>query len=163
GTPSPSATSAADRRRSRSARPISDRCGCARSTSARFASRGRSSSTTRPASRQSGKRAASSASIATDSSSRSRRPRLPSGAGRAVDTRTLAEDELAAALKILRKRSSAELAAEHGLDPERARTLAAGAVILSEMQRRLIVPLVVGRGGVREGALLELAAQQTAA
>jgi hypothetical protein len=31
------------------------------------------------------------------------------------------------------------------------------------MQRRLIVPLVVGRGGVREGALLAQAAQQTAA
>jgi exopolyphosphatase / guanosine-5'-triphosphate,3'-diphosphate pyrophosphatase len=85
------------------------------------------------------------------------------GLKRLVDTRTLGDDELAAALKMLRKRSSAELAAEHGLDPERARTLAAGAVILSEMQRRLMVPLVVGRGGVREGALLELAAQQTAA
>lgn len=64
---------------------------------------------------------------------------------------------------MLRKRPSAELAAEHGIDAERARTLAAGAVILSEMQRRLMVPLVVARGGVREGALLELAAQQTAA
>jgi hypothetical protein len=36
-------------------------------------------------------------------------------------------------------------------------------VILQEIQRRLMVPLVVARGGVREGALLELAAQQTAA
>ena len=85
------------------------------------------------------------------------------GLKRLAGTRTLAEDELAAALRMLRKRPSAELAAEHGIDPERARTLAAGAVILSEMQRRLMVPLVVGRGGVREGALLELAAQQTAA
>jgi exopolyphosphatase / guanosine-5'-triphosphate,3'-diphosphate pyrophosphatase len=85
------------------------------------------------------------------------------GLKRLVGTRTLGEDELAAALRMLRKRSSAELAAEHGIDPERARTLAAGAVILSEMQRRLMVPLEVGRGGVREGALLELAAQQTAA
>ena len=85
------------------------------------------------------------------------------GLKRLVGTRTLGEDELAAALKMLRKRPSAELAAEHGLAPERARTLAAGAVILAEMQRRLMVPLVVGRGGVREGALLAQAAQQTAA
>ena len=82
---------------------------------------------------------------------------------RLVGTRMLGEDELAAALKMLRKRPSAEVAAEHGIAPERARTLVAGAVILAEMQRRLMVPLVVGRGGVREGALLARAAQQTAA
>ena len=82
---------------------------------------------------------------------------------RLVGTRTLGENELAAALKMLRKRPSAEVAAEHGIAPERARTLAAGAVILAEMQRRLMVPLVVGRGGVREGALLAQAAQHAAA
>lgn len=85
------------------------------------------------------------------------------GLKRLAGTRTLGEDELAEALKQLRKRTPEELAEEHGIDPERARTLPAGAVILAEMQRRLAVPLVVGRGGVREGALLELAAEQTAA
>jgi len=85
------------------------------------------------------------------------------GLRRLVGTRTLGEDELAMALKLLRKRPSAELASEYGLDPERARTLGAGTVILAEMQRRLMIPLVVARGGVREGALLEQAAQQTAA
>jgi exopolyphosphatase/guanosine-5'-triphosphate,3'-diphosphate pyrophosphatase len=85
------------------------------------------------------------------------------GIKRLAGTRTLGEEELAAALKLLRKRPPDELAAEHDIDPERARTLPAGAVILSEIQRRLAVPLVVGRGGVREGALLELAAEQTAA
>jgi exopolyphosphatase/guanosine-5'-triphosphate,3'-diphosphate pyrophosphatase len=85
------------------------------------------------------------------------------GVKRLVGTRTLGEDELAAALKLLRKRPSAELAVEHGLATERARTLAAGTVILAEMQRRLMVPLVVARGGVREGALLAQAAQQAAA
>jgi exopolyphosphatase/guanosine-5'-triphosphate,3'-diphosphate pyrophosphatase len=80
-----------------------------------------------------------------------------------VGSRTLGEDELTAALKLLRKQPSSEVAEEYGIAPERARTLAAGAVILAEMQRRLVVPLVVGRGGVREGALLALAAQQTAA
>ena len=85
------------------------------------------------------------------------------GLKRLVGTRTLGEDQLAEALKELRKQPPEAVAAEYGIDPERARTLAAGAVILAEMQRRLLVPLVVGRGGVREGALLELAAQQTAA
>jgi exopolyphosphatase / guanosine-5'-triphosphate,3'-diphosphate pyrophosphatase len=85
------------------------------------------------------------------------------GLKRLLGTRTLGADELGEALKVLRKQPSDDLAAEHGIDPERARTLPAGAVILAEMQRRLAVPLVVGRGGVREGALLELAAQQTAA
>jgi exopolyphosphatase/guanosine-5'-triphosphate,3'-diphosphate pyrophosphatase len=85
------------------------------------------------------------------------------GLKRLVGGRTLGEDELASALRTLRKRRSEDVAASHGIDPERARTLAAGAVILAEMQRRLAVPLVVGRGGVREGALLALAAQQSAA
>ena len=85
------------------------------------------------------------------------------GLKRLLGTRTLGEDEFAEALKTLRKQPADDVAAEHGIDPERARTLPAGAVILTEMQRRLAVPLVVGRGGVREGALLELAAQQTAA
>jgi len=85
------------------------------------------------------------------------------GLKRLLGTRALGADEFAAALKVLRKQHPDEVASEHGIDPERARTLAAGAVILAEIQRRLVVPLVVGRGGVREGALLELAAQQTAA
>jgi exopolyphosphatase / guanosine-5'-triphosphate,3'-diphosphate pyrophosphatase len=85
------------------------------------------------------------------------------GLKRLVGTRTLGEGELAEALKTLRKQPCEELAAEYGIDPERARTLPAGAVILAELQRRLAVPLVVGRGGVREGALLELAAEQTTA
>jgi exopolyphosphatase/guanosine-5'-triphosphate,3'-diphosphate pyrophosphatase len=85
------------------------------------------------------------------------------GLKRLLGTRALGEDELARALKMLRKQPANALAAEYGIDPERARTLPAGAVILQEIQRRLMVPLVVARGGVREGALLELAAQQTAA
>lgn len=85
------------------------------------------------------------------------------GIRRLAGTRTLGEQELAEALKLLRKRRPDELAAEYDIDPERAWTLPAGGVILSELQRRLGVPLVVGRGGVREGALLELAAEQTAA
>ena len=47
--------------------------------------------------------------------------------------------------------------------PGRARTLAAGAVLLTAVQRRLSVPLVVARTGLREGAVLELLSEQQAA
>jgi hypothetical protein len=41
--------------------------------------------------------------------------------------------------------------------------LAAGAVILGVVQRRLGLPLVVARGGLREGAALQLLAELRAA
>jgi exopolyphosphatase / guanosine-5'-triphosphate,3'-diphosphate pyrophosphatase len=85
------------------------------------------------------------------------------GLRRMLGTRTLGREELEAAVRQLRKRPSFEIAAEHGIDTERARTLLGGALILSEVELRLAVPLVVGRGGVREGAALALAAQQLSA
>jgi len=85
------------------------------------------------------------------------------GLRRLLGTRTLGPDELDEAVRQLRKRPTAEIAQEHGIDPERARTMLGGALILSEVRRRLAIPLVVGRGGVREGAALELAAQQLSA
>jgi exopolyphosphatase/guanosine-5'-triphosphate,3'-diphosphate pyrophosphatase len=85
------------------------------------------------------------------------------GLRRLLGARALGPDELDEAVRWLRGRPSAEVAAEHGIDRERARTLLAGAVILSEVQLRLAIPLVVGRGGVREGAALELAVQQLTA
>jgi exopolyphosphatase/pppGpp-phosphohydrolase len=47
-------------------------------------------------------------------------------------------------------------------DPDRARTLPAGAVILAAVQRRLNVPLTVAAGGVREGVCAQLVAEQAA-
>ena len=85
------------------------------------------------------------------------------GIRRLLGTRTLCPEALEEAVRQLRKRPSAEVAAEHEIDSERARTLLGGALILSEVQRRIAVPLVVGRGGVREGAALALAAQQLSA
>ena len=46
---------------------------------------------------------------------------------------------------------------------DRARTLAAGAVIISGLQHHLGTPLKVVRAGLRDGALLTLAAEQAAA
>jgi len=55
------------------------------------------------------------------------------------------------------------LAQQYGIGEERARTLPAGAVIFAAIQQRLGTPLKVQRGGLREGALLTLAAEQSIA
>jgi exopolyphosphatase/guanosine-5'-triphosphate,3'-diphosphate pyrophosphatase len=68
----------------------------------------------------------------------------------------LADETLLPAVRRLSKRSSGKIAKEYGVDETRARTMAAGALILLEIHRRLTVPLQVGRGGVREGAALAL-------
>lgn len=71
--------------------------------------------------------------------------------------------ELADALEQLAATPTAVLARRYGIGEERARTLPAGAVIFAEIQRRLRTPLKVQRGGLREGALLTLAAEQSIA
>jgi exopolyphosphatase/guanosine-5'-triphosphate,3'-diphosphate pyrophosphatase len=70
---------------------------------------------------------------------------------------------LAAVTELLATTSARRLIDEHGVDPERVRTMAAGAVILSAIQQRLGPPLKIVRAGLREGALLELAARRAAA
>ena len=53
---------------------------------------------------------------------------------------------------------AAEVARRHGLAPERAELLPAGILVLHAAARRLGMPLQIGRGGLREGVILELAA-----
>jgi exopolyphosphatase / guanosine-5'-triphosphate,3'-diphosphate pyrophosphatase len=77
--------------------------------------------------------------------------------------RELEAEEFAAALRILGKRSSAKVAKTFDLHESRARTLAAGVVILSCLQARLGVPLRVSRAGLREGAALALLDELAAA
>ncbi len=77
--------------------------------------------------------------------------------------RSLGEDELREAVTILRKSSSRTITKTFGVPPARAQTLLAGALILSEVQRRLMVPFRVVATGLREGAVLELAARRAAA
>jgi exopolyphosphatase/guanosine-5'-triphosphate,3'-diphosphate pyrophosphatase len=72
--------------------------------------------------------------------------------------RTLAAEELEAALAILARGPSAKVAKTLALHPRRAATLAAGALLLAGVQRRLVVPLEVSRAGLREGAVLEVLA-----
>jgi exopolyphosphatase / guanosine-5'-triphosphate,3'-diphosphate pyrophosphatase len=75
----------------------------------------------------------------------------------------LGPEELAEAFELLAQTPSAEVAKRFDLSPTRARTLAGGALILAEIQRRLGIELEVARGGLREGALRSLLAQTAAA
>jgi exopolyphosphatase / guanosine-5'-triphosphate,3'-diphosphate pyrophosphatase len=75
----------------------------------------------------------------------------------------LGPEELAAAFELLEETPSATIAERYGLTSARARTLAAGALILSEIQRRLGLELDVARGGLREGALRSLLAERAVA
>ena len=77
--------------------------------------------------------------------------------------RRLGEEELREAVSVLRKNSSRSISKTFDVAPVRAQTLLAGALILSEVQRRLMVPFRVVTKGLREGAVLELAARRAAA
>jgi exopolyphosphatase/guanosine-5'-triphosphate,3'-diphosphate pyrophosphatase len=74
----------------------------------------------------------------------------------------LGAEELANAAERLATTPSAQVAVSYGIDPGRARTLAAGAVILAELQALFDRPLEVVRGGLRDGALSELARRAAA-
>ncbi len=74
---------------------------------------------------------------------------------------TLEPATLARALGILCKAPAEEVAAAMALDPERVRLMPAGIVILDEAAQRLGKPLQIGRGGLREGLLLDMARPRT--
>jgi exopolyphosphatase/guanosine-5'-triphosphate,3'-diphosphate pyrophosphatase len=59
------------------------------------------------------------------------------------------------ALALLSRSPAAEVADRFGIAPERARLLPAGLLILEAAATAFGVPLHVGRGGIREGVLLE--------
>jgi exopolyphosphatase/pppGpp-phosphohydrolase len=75
----------------------------------------------------------------------------------------LSSDELEHALAILAVTPTELVAVDFGISEERARTLTAGVIILAALQARLETPLRVVRGGLRDGALAELAARRAAA
>jgi exopolyphosphatase / guanosine-5'-triphosphate,3'-diphosphate pyrophosphatase len=76
--------------------------------------------------------------------------------------RTLDRESLETAVLTLLGRTTKEIAKEYGVDRNRAQTLLAGAILLSEAQRRLGVPLEVARGGIREGAAITLISEAEA-
>jgi exopolyphosphatase/guanosine-5'-triphosphate,3'-diphosphate pyrophosphatase len=77
--------------------------------------------------------------------------------GRELDAESLGE-----AVELARRRRAAKLARVYGFDAARAETVLAGALILSELSRRLDAPLRLGRGGLREGIALTLARRMAA-
>jgi exopolyphosphatase / guanosine-5'-triphosphate,3'-diphosphate pyrophosphatase len=78
---------------------------------------------------------------------------------RRVFGRRLGEKSLTGALKTFAGKPAAELAAEFGIPPERARVAPAGTIVLREAHRRLGVKLEVAKGGLREGALRSMLAE----
>jgi exopolyphosphatase / guanosine-5'-triphosphate,3'-diphosphate pyrophosphatase len=71
--------------------------------------------------------------------------------GRRLDSETLA-----VALSIASSSPAKRIASRYEIQQWRARVLPAGALILAQVQQLLNVPLEVARGGLREGAALEL-------
>jgi exopolyphosphatase/guanosine-5'-triphosphate,3'-diphosphate pyrophosphatase len=69
----------------------------------------------------------------------------------------LEAETLQRALRVLSGAPVAEVALSFALDPERVRLLPAGILILDAAATRLGKPLQIGRGGLREGVLLDLA------
>jgi exopolyphosphatase/guanosine-5'-triphosphate,3'-diphosphate pyrophosphatase len=77
---------------------------------------------------------------------------LPTLVGRVLDGAALER-----ALATLGAAPAATVARRHGLAPERAQLLPAGILVLGAAGRRLGMPLRIGRGGLREGVVFELA------
>ena len=75
----------------------------------------------------------------------------------------LGTDELEGAIDTLSRRSAEKVVRRHRIDPRRAGTLLAGALILAEVSRTLERPLVLARGGLREGAAVAVASDEAAA
>jgi len=75
---------------------------------------------------------------------------------------TLGADELAEALRLVRRNPPRTISRRFGVDRARARILPAGLVILAEVQSRIGVPLHVCDGGIREGAVLAWVAEAAA-
>jgi len=82
---------------------------------------------------------------------------------RRVVGRTLGAKQLAKAESELSSAPAKELAEKFGFPVWRGQTLLAGALVLAEAQRRLGIPLVVARAGLREGAVLESLSEEKAA
>lgn len=78
---------------------------------------------------------------------------------RKVVGKELGAGELDDAVRTLASLTHDEIADTYDVRPERAALLVAGALVLAEVQRRLVVPLRVVDAGLREGALLDEAAR----
>lgn len=69
----------------------------------------------------------------------------------------LEHETLERGVRVLASTPADEVARRFELEPERVRLLPAGILILEAISDRLGIPLQVGRGGLREGVILEMA------
>ena len=69
----------------------------------------------------------------------------------------LEPETLQRALRVLSGAPAADVAQRFALDAERVRLLPAGILVLDAASHRLGRPLQIGRGGLREGVLLDMA------
>ncbi|HET8674082.1 MAG TPA: hypothetical protein VFL87_10625, partial [Thermoleophilaceae bacterium] len=65
-------------------------------------------------------------------------------------------------IRVLASLSIAEVAKRFELDPERVRVLPGGVLLFEELSRLLGRPISVGKGGIREGVILELVTPELA-
>jgi exopolyphosphatase/guanosine-5'-triphosphate,3'-diphosphate pyrophosphatase len=64
-------------------------------------------------------------------------------------------ETLERAIRILSTTEIGEVARRFELDPERVRLLPAGCLIFEDISDRLEMPLTIGKGGLREGVILD--------
>ena len=81
--------------------------------------------------------------------------------GSATSLRTLVGamleyETLERAIRVLTRDPIAEVAKRFELDPQRVRILPTGVLILEKLSELLGQPLQIGKGGLREGVILEL-------
>jgi exopolyphosphatase / guanosine-5'-triphosphate,3'-diphosphate pyrophosphatase len=69
----------------------------------------------------------------------------------------LEPETLQRALRVLSGAPAADVALRFAIDPERVRLLPAGILILDAASQKLGRPLQIGKGGLREGVLLDMA------
>ncbi|MFY9265894.1 MAG: hypothetical protein WAO61_10810 [Solirubrobacterales bacterium] len=74
----------------------------------------------------------------------------------------LEHETMERAIRLITRNAANEVADDFGLDIERVRVLPAGIMILEDIAERLAQPLRIGKGGLREGVILEMLAARAA-
>jgi exopolyphosphatase/guanosine-5'-triphosphate,3'-diphosphate pyrophosphatase len=74
----------------------------------------------------------------------------------------LVVETLERAMRILASRPVGEVATRFELEPERVQVLPAGVLIFEELATLLGLPLLISKGGVREGAIIDMLTRQRA-
>ena len=133
---------------------------CAPGRSAPASSPTSCSPPTRPRRRRSARSATASTTSSTGSRSTTRRRRSRSAAARprcaGWSARCSSTRPWSAAIRVLCGDPAADVARRFELDPDGSRILATGVLLLEKISELLGQPLQIGKGGLREGVILDL-------